>query len=283
MRLLIFILLLPFFAKSQIINANSYYTGRAAAGCVYLLDTFSSSHSAFSLMKIRGAYSGSSIRVRRSNDNTESDIGFSGCELDTASLKTFVGSNTGYIVTFYDQSGNGNNSTQPIPSWQAKIINSGTIYRLNNKPAWYFLGTDIKMYLPLIAGKARLDIYFVQSTSDVQYINFAKNSTAGSEYGFIATSGSGSGSLGTFGTPSLYTNGSLQTSTTRDNVYTALNGTKIITIQNAVTTAWSDAIFNGYNGFEMVGLVQEMIIWDSDQSSNRSGIVANMNYRYSIY
>jgi len=51
-----------------------------------LLDTYSSAIVAYSLRKLRTAYSGAAIRVRRSSDNTETDIGFVNNALDTASL-----------------------------------------------------------------------------------------------------------------------------------------------------------------------------------------------------
>jgi len=41
---------------------------------------------AYSLRKLRSAYTGSAIRVRRSSDSTEQDIGFVNNELDTVSL-----------------------------------------------------------------------------------------------------------------------------------------------------------------------------------------------------
>jgi hypothetical protein len=41
-----------------------------------LLDTYSGAAVAYSLRKLRTAYSGSAIRVRRSSDNAEQDFGF---------------------------------------------------------------------------------------------------------------------------------------------------------------------------------------------------------------
>jgi hypothetical protein len=65
------------------------------------------------------------IRVRRSSDNAEQDIGFSGDDLNTVALLAFVGGGSGYIVTWYDQSGNGNHAEQPTASKQARIVNAG--------------------------------------------------------------------------------------------------------------------------------------------------------------
>lgn len=58
-----------------------------------LLDTYINAAVAYSLRKLRTAYTGSSIRVRRSSDNAEQDIAFSGNDLDTTSLLDFVGYN----------------------------------------------------------------------------------------------------------------------------------------------------------------------------------------------
>jgi hypothetical protein len=68
-----------------------------------------------------------SIRVRRSSDNAEQDIGFVGGNLDTASLATFVGSNSAYVTTFYDQTGGGFNAVQATAANQPRIVNAGTI------------------------------------------------------------------------------------------------------------------------------------------------------------
>jgi hypothetical protein len=58
-----------------------------------LLDLFPNASVAYSLRKLRTAYSGSAIRVRRSSDNAEQNIGFVGGDLDTQSLLDFVGYN----------------------------------------------------------------------------------------------------------------------------------------------------------------------------------------------
>lgn len=77
------------------------------------------------------------IRVRRSSDNTELDIGFDGVDLDTASLLSFVGSGNGFITIWYDQMGNSAyNYTQPIANLQQQIVFNGALdLSLLNKPA----------------------------------------------------------------------------------------------------------------------------------------------------
>ncbi|HLZ87566.1 MAG TPA: arabinofuranosidase catalytic domain-containing protein, partial [Puia sp.] len=93
---------------------------------------------AFSLRLLSSSYAGKAIQVRRSSDNTVQDIGFTTAgDLDTAALKTFVGSGNGYISIWYDQSGNGINATQATTSNQPSIVTAGAINRDNGKPAIY--------------------------------------------------------------------------------------------------------------------------------------------------
>jgi hypothetical protein len=111
--------------------------GRFGRGGVIIpppLDTVTGSAAAYSLRRIRTAYAGSAIRVRRSNDNAELDIGFSGNVLNTAALLTHCGANSGFITTWYDQSGNTRNMIQATAGAQPRIVNAGTIDVFNGLP-----------------------------------------------------------------------------------------------------------------------------------------------------
>ena len=102
----------------------------------FILDQLSvQSAAAYSLRKLRYGYSGNAIRVRRSSDNTETDIGFVNRLLDTATLLSFIGSGSGFINIWYDQTGNGYNLTQTTAANQPRIVNAGVIDSLNSKPA----------------------------------------------------------------------------------------------------------------------------------------------------
>jgi len=104
-----------------------------AGGGSYLLDTYPAAV-AWSLRKLSGGYTGAAIRVRRSSDDTEQDIGFDGNGLDTAALLSFVGAGNGLVTTIYDQAGTGLNFTQTNPVRQGRIVNSGAVNTLNGKP-----------------------------------------------------------------------------------------------------------------------------------------------------
>ena len=100
-----------------------------------LLDSYSGASVAYSLRKLSVTYSGSAIRVRRSVDNVEGNIGFDASgNLDTTGLLSFVGSSSGFVTTWYDQSGNGNNAFQSSSSNQPQIVNNGSLILRNSKP-----------------------------------------------------------------------------------------------------------------------------------------------------
>jgi hypothetical protein len=106
------------------------------------LDSVSSAVAAYSLRLMRAAYTGSAIRVRRSSDNAEQDIGFvTGGDLDTASLMSFVGTSSGYVKTWYDQSGNGNDASQATTTAQPLIVSAGVLNILNGHSSLNFNGT----------------------------------------------------------------------------------------------------------------------------------------------
>jgi len=109
----------------------------------FLLDRFPNAAVAFSLRKLNSFYNGAAIRVRRSSDNATLDIGFNVVgELDIPTLTTFIGSNSGFVTTWYDQSGNSRNATQINTAQQPRIINSGILDTRNNKPCLFFDGTN---------------------------------------------------------------------------------------------------------------------------------------------
>lgn len=64
-------------------------------------------------------------RIRRSGDNAELDIGFENGFMDTKAIEDHIGSNVGYLVTVYDQSGNGINFSESTTSYQHIYAPSG--------------------------------------------------------------------------------------------------------------------------------------------------------------
>jgi hypothetical protein len=112
-----------------------------------LLNDYPGASTAYSLRLLNGAYDGSVIKVRRSSDNTEQNIGFNNNNLDTGSLLSFVGAGDGFVTTWYDQSGNGRNAVQTTAANQPQIVNGGVVITQGTKPALQFDGSnDIMTY-----------------------------------------------------------------------------------------------------------------------------------------
>ena len=105
-----------------------------------ILDTYTGSIGAYSLRRIKTGAT-ASIRVRRSSDNQETDIGFDSTgNLNTSTLLSFVGSGNGYVKTWYDQSGLGRHANQTTAARQPWIVNSGNLYTdSEGRPRiWFF-------------------------------------------------------------------------------------------------------------------------------------------------
>ena len=138
------------------------------------LDTVTSAKVAYSLRKLRTAYTGYAIRVRRSSDNSEQDIGFTSTgDLDTGSLLDFVGTGSGYVKTWYDQSGNSKDLTQTTTASQPRIVSSGVLGTSNGLPTLYFDGSDDCLFNSSITGTitgANITSFVTASTNSGTYI-----------------------------------------------------------------------------------------------------------------
>lgn len=152
------------------------------------LDSVTGAVAAYGLRKLRTAYAGKAIRVRRSSDNGESDIGFNASgDLDTAALLSWVLTGNGYIVTWYDQSGNGLNATMSsTPGNQPLIVISGAINTLGTHPAIQFNGSNTYLstassaLFPTGAGNRTLNIVEQVTNASDWYAGYAWGDTTSS-------------------------------------------------------------------------------------------------------
>ncbi len=134
-------------------------------GVTYLADV-ASLEGGCSTRLLRSDYTGSCMRVRRSSDSSEQDIGFVNGVLDEASLLTFVGAGDGDIVTWYDQIGSNNlNLTS-----EAKIVSSGVVNKASGFPAAYS-STDLGMETTSNTANVGSIDYFISIVHQVNDIN----------------------------------------------------------------------------------------------------------------
>ena len=145
---------------------------------------------AYSTRLLRSAYIGSAIRVRRSSDNVEADIGFDNAgNMNQAALLSHCGAGSGYVVTWYDQSGSGADFNQSTAAQQPRIVNAGVVDVQNNKPCLVFdgsssglLGNSTALALTNNIGAATFfNVLQSVNTSATQYpFIFALNSSSSS-------------------------------------------------------------------------------------------------------
>jgi hypothetical protein len=107
---------------------HPYRAHRIVASASAPLDGFTQPAAAYSFRKLRSAYSGPALRIRRASDNAELDINFLGyvaglgSPWDEAAANAHCATTTCQIVTIYDQSGNARHATQATPANQPALV-----------------------------------------------------------------------------------------------------------------------------------------------------------------
>ena len=276
-----------------------------------LLNIYTGATTAYSMRKLDKNYAGSAIRVRRSNDNSEQNIGFDGSgNLDTSALSTFVGANSAFITTWYDQSGNNRNLIQATATNQPRIVNAGTIDTkgTQGKPAIKFDGSND--FLRLITGltSSNISAFIVAGQSDGSRNVFCLNPSTGNDYNnadsalletaggaellawmnnfangvnmwYIAQSGAGT-------TPYQLINAMKQTT----GAQLLTSGVTQSSVTKALPTQTHAGLIVGARfensliaGPYFEGVHQELIIYFTDQTSNLTNINNNINAYYGIY
>jgi len=295
-----FLLLFSLSAQGQFI-IDSYRFGGAAAP---LLDDYPNAAAAYSLRLLRTAYTGDAIVVRRSSNNDTLAIGFSGGVLDTAAMKTFCGTgatDTCFVRRWYDQSGNNKTAVQETNANQPQILTNGVVVRNDGNVAINFNNTTNVL---VIANSDTLSstFYFMvtklRASSGFSYIfsnattfsntrhSLAKQQSSGADANkryvwngaaaFLDGVNSLNTELASLYYPStnpyveLWVNSASQTFSTTPSV--ALTATGQINL----------GVLAGNINF-MDGWFNEFIIYNSDQSTNRTAIETNINNFYLIY
>jgi hypothetical protein len=273
-----------------------------------LLDLYPNAAAAYSLRKLRAAYTGSAIRVRRSSDNTEQDIGFTALGvLDESALTTFCGVGNGFVTTWYDQSGNTRNATQTTAANQPQIVSNGNVILENSKPTVQFDGsndflnrtesasnlfaTNFSVFNvhKVTGGSTRKAIIETTSSSnDVLNPSFEYNGNLPTNLRLFSGQFTNNVLLvgtNTYGNSQLLLNG-LKNGTTIQQLFVNNNseGTRSPSIIPTVNiTGYNIATFRSANDRFFGGNMQEIILYNSYESTNRSAINTNINTHYALY
>lgn len=265
-------------------NISDYYTENPAP---YLLDTYTGAAAAYSLRKLRADYTGFAVKVQDNVGGATQDIGFDSFgELDTASLSNYGDQNNVFVETWYDQSGNGNNATQATSANRPKIYDGsskGFVVTENGKPA-VAPSADSMIFNSTISVTAQTCIALHERTGGNGPV-LGENSRA-----FYVFSGQGTYTQ-TSGVQDLHDYDTYNVQgihvSTRDGSNPSnmwVNGQSITRLQGNLTNEVSNYTTIGFGASRtMSGYWQEIIIYNSDQSSNLTGIETNLNDFYDIY
>jgi hypothetical protein len=233
------------------------------------------------------------MRVRRDSDDEEQNFGFdSNGDLDTAGIAAFCGSANGYVSRWWDQSTAGNHADQATDTNQPQIYNGSAVITENGKPALDFIATrfmqsgnvitdenvscigvataitQVQTVQALVSAQSGINVGYeliyvtpnmswrcrtsdldVAQSQDAQSLIFADYNGASQE---LAVNGANS------------TQSSLQTFSLTDDLMIGSRN------QGAAQQPWG-------------GTIQEVLIYNTSQSSNRTGITTNVNTYFSIY
>lgn len=266
-----------------------------------LLDTYPGAAAAYSLRKLRTLYIGSAIRVRRSSDNTETNIGFNGVgELDTTALTLFLLGSTGRVVTWYDQSGNNRNASV-VAANAPLIAASGIIYTNNGKPSVYYEGSvsqrlvtatftspisqpitsySVTKVIDATGGINASVIYDSNSTN--RFVLYHGGSTEGNN--LLMSNGTAINIQPSVSATQLI---SVVNNTTNTNVF--VNGIQKITNQNSGTNSLEGLTIGNirvsafYSIYDFFGWISELVFYPLNQTGNNTNIQNNINSFYTIY
>jgi hypothetical protein len=262
-----------------------------------ILDLYPSASAAYSLRKLRSAYAGSAVRIRRSGDNSETDIGFlSNGDFNAASATAFCvaggGTQNGFIVTWYDQSGNSNNVSQTTAANQPQIVSGGTIVSINSKASMTFDGNDLLVKIGVSLGTAITCFSVYRNTSLVGNPSVFSTGLTGVSTSKAFGLNSGTGFQRIFAGSSLSFNVAsvVNTHYLGYNLFNgassqiAINGASAIVGDAGTNSNLDLSIGSGLAASNfMIGGIQEVILYSTNRSANKAAIETLINSYYGIY
>lgn len=137
------------------LGTTEIYT--VSSGAPTLFDTYNNGIHGYALFKLKAAYTGWCLEIRRDSDNATVDVGFDSngeFSLDSpvsagGTLGTWIGSNSGFVRSWYNQAEGPNNFplTSSLTTNQPRVVNAGVVETFNGKPAMISIdATDLLIH-----------------------------------------------------------------------------------------------------------------------------------------
>ena len=238
-------------------------------------------------------------------DGGSLSLGSTGNELYLKNIVVTQTTADGAVTTWYDQSGNGNDATNATESEQPLVVSGGTLVEENGKAAVEFSGNPVYLDASSAISDAftgnsvyqKFEVAQVTSTSkggilsantgyrsffnppSYDYANFHNpnglelintlNVDRTNQFLFSESFDANTGG----GTYELYANGALERSQGSE-------GTSNLDTPTSVHIGRDPS--GGSSGY-LVGKIQEIIFFNSDQSSNRTTMETNIDDHFDIY
>lgn len=289
------------YRKHRRLRARKFFGGFTG-----ILDTLAaSSAAAYSVRRLTGTSWGSNdgvpdslVRIREDSGNTEQNFSYdSNGDLDTAAITTFLSGAGGFIVTLFDQSGNGRDMSQSVagmqPPYAASSINSkpsATYIRAssrhfqNDTLAVHFQGEDVPITFAGVLKPAG-----VLSGS---FFGF-KDGTNSSNFNFFKTNLWGAGVTDDTGVSKTKTISGVSVGT--PTILTFHSNGKVVELeQDGADKSWGGDIdvgnvdaptgLLGGSGAFMDGDMPESIFWKSELSAaDIDAIQADQNAYWAVF
>jgi hypothetical protein len=228
------------------------------------------------------------IRIRRSSDNAEAD--FTATQINDGSLIAFVGAgNNGFVRTWYDQSGNGRNLQNSTLSRQFQMVTGGVLDTQGGKACIKSTDRTRSMFANVSYSSTSHSVFKVATitgtTLPLRMLTIAneqavlrKNNTQFQMFG----TGVRNIETGFFPVTRVLLSGIWLHAI--GDIFAFSNGASVLTDTIGAGGTASVAGYQiGSSSEALIGNMQEVIIYPSNQTANRAAIESSINDYYAIF
>lgn len=277
-----------FFSHSKQIPLANFSPGFSSFkinGSDLLLDNYPAA-AAYSLRKLRTGQT-NCIRIRRDSDNIETDIGFIGDGLDETAIISFCGSANGFLVFWYDATTSALDATQGVFANQPKIYDGITgVIKDSGKPSLYFDGISSSLQTNLTQSTGDFSFWSIFNPEvdfgDNQALICAGDIFSSGEFAVNIQAASNDSRFSIFG------------ATANDSRYN-----NVVTInhqfQRVIASCTANGLITTTKKYSigscttirptqcLKGYLQEMVLFNSNQTTNRTAIETDINNYWGVY
>lgn len=269
------------------------------------LFTYPNAGGAYSVRQLNNN-ANTALMVRRASDDATANIGFDGSgDLAVADIASHCGTSDGFVEYWYDQTGLQNHAEQADAAYQPKIYDGTTQSVLeegstgNEKPTLEFKLVSSNVPYMLYTSLDGKGVFAVSrpETAIVGSANFVigTNTTTSGFLGLCPTGQSGGRTARAFantGSLNITALGSLtaqcflaynSNGTTGSLEYNGANEVTGSASEMTVDKIGANRASGGDTSYRLEGNCQELIIYETDQTSNRTGIETNVNGYFNIF